>query len=68
MGELVPDEENVEYDCQDCRDNLELAASFRVKYDKATGQEDRWEDEQYVLCPLGSLGILARYTMGSASG
>jgi len=60
VGELVPDEENVECDCQDCRENVELAASYRVKYDKATGQEDDWEDEQYMLCPPRVLGYILR--------
>jgi hypothetical protein len=47
--------------CGDCRENKELASSYRIRFDSDEAQKKKeWEAEQYMLCPPRVLGYILR--------
>ncbi len=58
VGSLIPDRENPECGCIDCRENEGLTAAYRTRFDEKERQKDKWEDEQYMLCPPRVLGYI----------
>ena len=60
VGSLMPDSENPECGCIDCRENEALKAGYRTRYDEETHERGEWEDEQYMLCPPRVLGYILR--------
>jgi len=59
-GSLKPNTQTAECVCIDCRENNELMAMYRTRFDDAKTQKGRWEDEQYMLCPPRVLGYVLR--------
>ena len=58
MGFLIPDSDNLECGCIDCRENEALRAAYRTRFDEEECQKGKWEDEQYMLCPPRVLGYI----------
>ena len=60
VGSLVPDNEDTECGCIDCRENKALSAGYRTRFDEGGRQKGDWEDEQYLCCPPRVLGYILR--------
>jgi hypothetical protein len=60
VGELNPQSDYTDCECRTCRGNDALQTLFRTRYDNATGLEEHWDDEQYMLCPPRVLGYILR--------
>ena len=58
VGFLIPDSDDLECGCIDCRENEALKAAYRTRFDEEERQEGKWEDEQYMLCPPRVLGYI----------
>jgi len=58
LGALLPNDDNEECRCVDCRENLKLRKKYRSEFDEKSAQCGDWDDEQYMLCPPRVLGYI----------
>ena len=59
VGPLVPLSDSQECACLQCQNRTALKTIFRTRFDKDECQE-KWEEEQYTLCPPRILGYILR--------
>ena len=59
VGALVPIMDSGQCTCLDCQKDTEVQAAFRTRFDQDKCQE-KWEEEQYLLCPPRILGYILR--------
>jgi len=60
-GALNPSMGDPDCMCYDCRNNEGLASRYRIRFDtKEANRKEKWEDEQYMLCPPRVLGYILR--------
>ena len=59
VGSLVLLMDSGECTCLDCQKDTEVQAVFRTRFDQDKCQE-KWEEEQYLLCPPRILGYILR--------
>ena len=60
VGALMPASNSTECQCLKCRSNSELKARYRTRFDEESRSKERWEEEQYMLCPPRVLGYILR--------
>lgn len=60
VGSLTPNNDHAECACSECRENEGLRARYRTRFDEETSQIDKWEEEQFMLCPARVLGYILR--------
>ena len=58
VGFLISDSDSPECRCSDCHENEALKLAYRTRFDELERQKDKWEDEQYMLCPPRVLGYI----------
>lgn len=59
VGPLVPLVDSGECTCVDCQKDTAVHAVFRTRFDQDSCQE-KWEEEQFLLCPPRILGYILR--------
>ncbi|KAI1779542.1 P-loop containing nucleoside triphosphate hydrolase protein [Hypoxylon cercidicola] len=60
IGIIKMGESSDECTCNHCFNNDDLGRTYYRKYDEATGEEENWEDLQFMLLPPRVLGYILR--------